>query len=66
MKFDLSQKSTKTGLILLGSAVVGVATGNAELATVALSESGAQVGGMIPAIAGMFIGLWDMFREEKK
>ncbi|MGF1859883.1 hypothetical protein [Photobacterium profundum] len=66
MKFDLSQKSTQTGLILLGAGAIGVATGNTDLATVTVSDTGAQVGGMIPAIVGMLIGLWDTFREEKK
>jgi uncharacterized membrane protein YeaQ/YmgE (transglycosylase-associated protein family) len=66
MKFDLSQKSTKTGLILLGAGVIGAVTGNTDLATVTVNDGGAQVGGMIPAIVGMLIGLWDTFREEKK
>ncbi|MGF1758760.1 hypothetical protein L4D76_12615 [Photobacterium sagamiensis] len=63
---DFKQKSTQTGLILLGSAAAGLLVGNTELANVAIGETGAQVGGIIPAVAAMLIGLWDTFRKEKK
>ncbi|MGF1734359.1 hypothetical protein [Photobacterium satsumensis] len=62
---DLKQSSTKTGLMLLGSAAVGLLTGNSELVTVTVGESGAQLGGTIPVIAAMFIGLFDTVRREK-
>ncbi|MGF1736706.1 hypothetical protein [Photobacterium satsumensis] len=62
---DLKQSSTKTGLMLLGSAAVGLITGNSDLVTVTIGESGAQLGGTIPAIAAMFIGLFDTVRREK-
>lgn len=64
MNIDLSQKSTKTGLILLVSAIAGLVTGNHELVDMTVTESGAQVGGTIPVIAAMLIGLWDTFRHE--
>ncbi|MFC1503448.1 hypothetical protein ACFL53_03740 [Pseudomonadota bacterium] len=63
---DFKQKSTQTGLLLLGSAATGLLTSNTELVNVAMGETGAQVGGAIPAIATMLIGLWDTFRKEKK
>ncbi|MGR5149675.1 hypothetical protein ACQKP8_24395 [Photobacterium alginatilyticum] len=56
--FNLKESSTKTGLMLLGSAAVGLLTGNSELVTVTLGESGA-----IPIAAA--IGLWDVARKEK-
>ncbi|MDV5167517.1 hypothetical protein [Photobacterium rosenbergii] len=62
---DLKQSSTKTGLMLLGSATVGLLTGNSDLVTVTIGESGAQLGGTIPAIAAMMIGLFDTVRKEK-
>ncbi|WP_041395105.1 hypothetical protein [Photobacterium profundum] len=66
MNIDLSQKSTKTGLILLASAVAGLVTGNQDLVDMTVTESGAQVGGTIPIVVTMLIGLWDTFRKEKK
>ncbi|MGF1887438.1 hypothetical protein L4D13_15025 [Photobacterium profundum] len=66
MNINLSQKSTKTGLILLASAVAGLVTGNQELVDMTVTESGAQVGGIIPVVAAMLIGLWDTFRKEKE
>ena len=62
---DFKQSSTKTGLMLLGSAAVGLLTGNSDLVTVTIGKSGAQLGGTIPAIAAMFIGLFDTVRKEK-
>ena len=62
---DFKQSSTKTGLMLLGSAAVGLLTGNSDLITVTVGESGAQLGGTIPVIAAMFIGLFDTVRKEK-
>ncbi|KHT64485.1 hypothetical protein RJ45_06140 [Photobacterium gaetbulicola] len=62
---DFKQSSTKTGLILLGSAAAGLLTGNSELVTVTIGESGAQLGGTIPMVAAMLIGLFDTVRREK-
>ncbi|MGR5148543.1 hypothetical protein ACQKP8_18580 [Photobacterium alginatilyticum] len=62
---NLKESSTKTGLMLLGSAAVGLLTGNSELVTVTLGESGAQLGGAIPVAAAATIGLWDVVRKEK-
>ncbi|MGR5142061.1 hypothetical protein ACQKPX_10330 [Photobacterium sp. DNB23_23_1] len=62
---NLEETSTKTGLMLLGSAAVGLLTGNSELVTVTIGESGAQLGGTIPVIAAMLIGLFDTVRKEK-
>ncbi|MGF1760026.1 hypothetical protein L4D76_19230 [Photobacterium sagamiensis] len=53
-------------MILLGSAATGLLAGNTELVNVVIGETGAQVGGAIPAVAAMLIGLWDTFRKEKK
>ena len=63
---DLKQSSTKTGLMLLGSAAVGLLTGNSDLVTVTIGESGAQLGGTIPVVAAMLIGLFDTVRREIK
>ncbi len=62
---NLKESSTKTGLMLLGSAAVGLFTGNSELVTVTLGESGAQLGGIVPMVAATAIGLWDTARKEK-
>ncbi|MGF1717876.1 hypothetical protein L4D08_23735 [Photobacterium chitinilyticum] len=62
---NLKESSTKTGLMLLGSAAVGLITGNSELVTVTLGESGAQLGGIVPMVAATVIGLWDTARKEK-
>ena len=62
---NLKESSTKTGLMLLGSAAVGLITGNSELVTVTLGESGAQLGGIVPMVAATVIGLWDTTRKEK-
>ncbi|MGF1681455.1 hypothetical protein [Photobacterium minamisatsumaniensis] len=63
---DLKQTSTKTGLMLLGSVAVGLITGNSDLATVTVGESGAQLGGTIPMLSAAFIGLFDTVRKEIK
>ncbi|MGF1702529.1 hypothetical protein L4D09_19730 [Photobacterium makurazakiensis] len=63
---DLKQTSTKTGLMLLGSVAVGLFTGNSDLVTVTVGESGAQLGGTIPMLAAAFIGLFDTVRRENK
>ncbi|MCW8330870.1 hypothetical protein MD588_18925 [Photobacterium sp. SDRW27] len=62
---NFKEPSTKTGLILLGSVAAGLITGNAELVTVNMGESGAQLGGTIPMVVGAVVGLWDMIRKEK-
>ncbi|MGF1723631.1 hypothetical protein [Photobacterium nomapromontoriensis] len=62
---NLKQSSTKTGLILLGSVAAGLLTGNSELVTLTLGETGAQISGLIPMIAAATIGLFDTVRKEK-
>ncbi|KLV05352.1 hypothetical protein ABT56_11550 [Photobacterium aquae] len=62
---NFKESSTKTGLILLGSVIAGVFTGNSELVTVTVGESGAQIGGAIPAVAAAIIGVFDTLRKEK-
>ncbi len=66
MKLDLSQSSTKSGLLLLAAAIGGLLTGNSELVTVSIGEGGAQLGGAIPAVVGLGVGIWDTLRNEKK
>ena len=61
----LNQSSTKTGLILLGSVITGMVTGNSELVQVTMGETGAQVGGLLPTIAALAIGIFDTVRQEK-
>ncbi|GAL02961.1 hypothetical protein ACFFLZ_06445 [Photobacterium aphoticum] len=61
----LNQSSTKTGLILLGSVIAGMVTGNSELVQVSIGETGAQVGGLLPTLAATAIGIFDTVRQEK-
>ncbi|MGR5077931.1 hypothetical protein [Photobacterium sanguinicancri] len=63
---DFKQKSTRSGLLLLGAGVAGLVTGNTELANIAISEGSTQIGGVVPLVASFAVGLWDMFRNEKK
>ncbi|WP_087019047.1 hypothetical protein [Thaumasiovibrio subtropicus] len=62
----LKQSSTRTGLLLLAGAIGGLLTGNSELVTVTIGENGAQVGGAIPAVIGLGVGIWDTLRNEKQ
>ncbi|OAN11578.1 hypothetical protein A3K86_21905 [Photobacterium jeanii] len=63
---NFKESSTKSGLLLLGAGVAGLVTGNTELASIAISEGSTQMGGVVPMVASLAIGLWDTFRKEKK
>lgn len=66
VKFDLSQPSTKKGLVLLGS-VAAVALGHPELITATVTESGEiQMGGLIGMVVTGVIGLLDVIRDDSK
>lgn len=63
IKKYLDQPSTKKGLVVLGSAVA-VAIGNPELFTVTVTESGAQLGGLIGTVVAGVMGLLEVLRDE--
>ncbi|WCP84210.1 hypothetical protein PQE20_27415 (plasmid) [Vibrio harveyi] len=64
--FKPKQKSTLAGLGLIGGAVAMAATGNADLITIDVTDTGYQVGGLAPLIysvvtglAGFVLGIFD-------
>lgn len=62
----LNESSTKTGLVLLGTAATALVTGQAQLIDIDLTNSGVELGGLIPTIIMGVVGFWDMVRTEKK
>lgn len=65
LKIDLDQRSTQKGLVLIGS-VIALAAGRPDLFTVAITDSGAQYGGLIGTAVPLAVGLWETIRNEFK
>ncbi|CAK2502058.1 hypothetical protein [Vibrio crassostreae] len=65
LKIDLDQPSTQKGLALVGAGVA-LAAGHPELLTVAITDSGAQYGGLIGTAVPLVLGLWETIRNEFK
>lgn len=65
MKIDLSQPSTKKGLVLIGAAAAMMA-GRPELLTAAVTEEGLRAGGLIGTAVPIVLGLWEVIRNEFK
>ncbi|MGR5096879.1 hypothetical protein ACPV5O_26285 [Vibrio maritimus] len=65
MKIDLSQPSTKKGLVLIGAAAAMMA-GRPELLTATVTEEGLQAGGLIGTAVPIVLGLWEVIRNEFK
>jgi hypothetical protein len=63
MKIDLSQPSTKKGLVLIGAAAAMMA-GRPELLTATVTEEGVQAGGLIGTAVPIVLGLWEVIRNE--
>lgn len=62
----LNESSTKTGLVLLGTAATALVTGQTQLIDIDVTNSGMELGGLIPTIIMSLVGLWDIARAEKK
>ena len=62
----LNESSTKTGLVLLGTAATALVTGQTQLIDIDVTSSGMELGGLIPTIIMSVVGLWDIVRKEKK
>ncbi|WP_299021496.1 hypothetical protein [uncultured Photobacterium sp.] len=65
LKIDLDQPSTKKGIALVGAGVA-LATGHPELLTATVTDTGGQYGGIIGVTLPMFLGAWEMIRNEFK
>jgi hypothetical protein len=65
MKINLSQPSTKKGLVLIGAAAAMMA-GRPELLTATVTEEGVQAGGLIGTAVPIVLGLWEVIRNEFK
>nr|AKN36029.1 hypothetical protein [Vibrio splendidus]AKN38759.1 hypothetical protein [Enterovibrio norvegicus]AKN38941.1 hypothetical protein [Aliivibrio fischeri]AKN39148.1 hypothetical protein [Vibrio kanaloae]AKN39933.1 hypothetical protein [Vibrio sp. FF_307]AKN40055.1 hypothetical protein [Vibrio tasmaniensis] len=70
LMFKPKQKSTLAGLGLIGGAVAMATTGNADIITVDVTDTGYQIGGLVPAIYTLATGVigfvLGMFDEDKK
>lgn len=55
--FKPKQKSTLAGLGLIGGAVAMATTGNADLITVDVTDTGYQIGGVAPLVYSVVTGL---------
>ncbi|MCG7496446.1 hypothetical protein MHO82_06205 [Vibrio sp. Of7-15] len=62
----LNESSTKTGLVLLGTAATALVTGQTQLIDIDLTNSGIELGGVIPTIIMSLVGFWDVVRKERK
>ncbi|MDB1122842.1 hypothetical protein [Vibrio algarum] len=62
---DLSQPSTKKGLVLVASGAA-LATGHPELISASVTGSGVQIGGLIGATVPLLIGIYEALRNELK
>ena len=62
----LNESSTKTGLVLLGTAATALVTGQTQLIDIDVTNSGMELGGLIPSIIMSLVGFWDVARTEKK
>ncbi|MCG7500035.1 hypothetical protein MHO82_24535 [Vibrio sp. Of7-15] len=62
----LNESSTKTGLVLLGTAATALVTGQTQLIDIDMTNSGLELGGLIPSIIMGLVGFWDIARTEKK
>ena len=61
-----NESSTKTGLVLMGTAVTALVTGQTQIIDINLSNSGVELGGVIATIIMSLVGFWDVVRKEKK
>jgi hypothetical protein len=65
MKIDLSQPSTKKGIVLIGAAAAMLA-GRPELLTASVTEEGVQAGSLIGSAVPVVLGFWEVLRNEFK
>ncbi|MGF1748242.1 hypothetical protein [Vibrio cionasavignyae] len=65
MNIDLNQPSTKKGIVLLGAAAA-MLSGHPELLTASVTPDGIQAGGILGATVPIFMGLWEVIRNEFK